>query len=35
MAVGVQPSQLLAAYLQMERQAGLTLLKLTADAQEQ
>jgi hypothetical protein len=34
MAVGLQPSQLLAAYLQMERQAGLTLFKLTADAQE-
>ncbi len=34
MAVGLQPSQLLAAHLQMERQAGLTLFKLTADAQE-
>ena len=34
MAVGLQPSQLLAAHLQMERRAGLTLFKLTADAQE-
>src|SRR5262245_20521501 len=34
MAVGLQPSQLLAACLQMERQADLTLFKLTADAQE-
>ncbi|MBI3327236.1 MAG: hypothetical protein HYZ81_11115 [Nitrospinae bacterium] len=33
MAVGLQPSRLLAAHLQMERQEGLTLFKLTADAQ--
>ena len=29
----IQPSQLLAAHLQVERQAGLTLFKFTADAQ--
>jgi len=34
MAVGLQPSRLLAAHLQMEWQAGLTLFKLTAAAQE-
>jgi len=34
MAVSLQPSRLLAAHLQLERQAGLTLFKLTAAAQE-
>ena len=33
MAIGLQPSRLLAAHLQVERQAGLTLFKFTADAQ--
>lgn len=33
MAVGLQPSQLLAAHLQMERQDGLTVFKFTEAAQ--
>ena len=34
MSVGLQPSSLLAAHLQIERQAGLTLFKFTGAAQE-
>jgi hypothetical protein len=34
MPVGLQPSSLLAEHLQIEQQAGLTLFKFTAAAQE-
>ncbi len=34
MAIGLQPSRLLAAYLQMERHEGLTMFKFTEAAQE-
>ncbi len=34
MAVGLQPSQLLAAHLQVERQDGLSVFKFTDAAQE-
>jgi hypothetical protein len=34
MAVGLQPSQLLAAYLRVERQDGLAVFKFTNTAQE-
>jgi hypothetical protein len=33
MAIGIQPSQMLANHLQIEQRGGLTLFKLTADAQ--
>jgi len=34
MAVGLQPSRLLAEHLKIERQAGLTVFKFTAATQE-